>query len=99
MPTLTLKPDTHVKLRYPMPERGVIRFFVEADIPVTTYVFDEQELREFYKSKNEFDSHGGFAYRRRHQQRLKLDFSGWWYLVIMNDSNTEPAAVYYEVSY
>ncbi len=98
MPVATLKPNTHMKIRFPVPRSGRITFRVEADRPVSTYVLSPEELQEFYK-QDEFDSHGGFTNRRFHEQRVKLDFTGWWYLVILNESAREPVAVHYEVAY
>lgn len=98
MPTTTLKPDTHLRIRYPTPRRGVVEYHVEADRPVTTFVLDEKGLREFYKGGDVYSYYGGFYGRREHHQELRLPFRGWWYLVIENLSETEPVAVHYEVS-
>jgi hypothetical protein len=100
MQTALLKPDTHLRIRYPVPRKGWIEYTVEADgVPVTTWVLDEKGLKEFNSGKEDVSSYyGGFAQRYKHHQELKLPFSGWWYLIIENNSHDDPAAVHYEVS-
>jgi hypothetical protein len=100
MRTALLKPDTHLRIRYPVPSDGWIEYTVEADgAPVTTWVLDEDGLKEFNNGKKDvFSYYGGFPKRYKHHQELKLPFRGWWYLIIENNDRYEPAAIHYEVS-
>jgi hypothetical protein len=100
MQTALLKPDTHLKIRYPVPRDGRIEYTVEADgAPVTTWVLDEQGVKEFNKGKEIIESYyGGFPKRGYHHQELRLPFRGWWYLIIENPSRSDSSAVHYEVS-
>ena len=98
MPTALLKPNSYLRVRYPVPRRGLIEYTVEASRPVDTFVLDEEGLKEFLgKGKDIYSYHGGFANRYEHHQELRLPFRGWWYLVI-NNQNRESVAVHYEVS-
>jgi hypothetical protein len=100
MPTALIRPRSHLRVKYPVPRTGRIEYEVEADNPVTTYVLDEEGLKEFQNGRTEYieSYYGGFPYRRVHYQSLKLPFrSGNWYLVIKNDQD-KAVAVHYEVS-
>ncbi len=99
MPTVTVQPDHHLQLRYRVPRSGVVEYHVEAERPVTTFVVDEEGLREFMDEGGEVGSYyGGFARRYRHDEEVRFPFRrGWWYLVIVNNEST-PVAVHYEVS-
>jgi len=100
MQTALLKPDTHLRVRYPVPRNGWVEYTVEADgVPVTTWILDDDGLREFNSGRKDITSYyGGFTHRYKHHQEIRLPFRGWWYLIIENDSRSEPAAVSYEVS-
>jgi hypothetical protein len=94
----TLRPYSYLKVRYPVPKRGLIDYKVEAERPVDTFVLDEEGLREFLgKGRDVYSYYGGFSNRYEHHQELRLPFRGWWYLVIDNNQD-EPVKVYYEVS-
>jgi len=98
MPMALIKPRGYLRVRYSVPRRGLIEYYVQADKPVSTYVLDEQGLSGFLgKGEDVYSYYGGFPSRREHRQELRLPFRGWWYLVIDND-NREPVAVHYEVS-
>ena len=98
MPTALLKPNGHLRVRYRVPRRGLIEYKVEANRPVTTFVLDEEGLKEFMgRGEDVYSYYGGFSKRREHYQELRLPFRGWWYLVIDNP-NKEPVAIHYEVS-
>jgi hypothetical protein len=101
MPLEAIKPNSHLKLRYPVPKRHRIDYEVEANRPVTTFVLDEEGLQEYNKrgGGDVYSYYGGFPHRRVHRERVELprDLEGNWYLVIQNDSEKETVAVRYEV--
>jgi hypothetical protein len=99
MPVALIKPNSHLKIKYPVPRGRRIEYEVESDKPVTTYVLDEEGLDQFYNGRAEYITsyYGGFSGRRKHYQQLKLPFKGDWYLVIKNDQD-KAVAVHYEVS-
>jgi len=101
MPLAVIKPNNHLRLRYPTVSRKRrIEYEVEASLPVTTFVLDEEGLKEYGKRGSDVYSYfGGYAYRRVHREKVNFpsDFEGPWYLIIQNDSEKEPVAVRYEV--
>ncbi len=100
MPVALIRPNSHLKVRYPVPRGAWIEYNVEADKPVTTYILDEDGLSQFYNGRTEYITsyYGGFPNRRNHYQQLKLPFNkGHWYLIIKNDQD-KSVAVHYEVS-
>jgi len=100
MSTALLKPDSHLRIRYPVPHRGLIEYHVEADRPVDTFILDRKGLMEFLDGKTDYiySYYGGFTNRYEHHQKIKLPFHDWWYLIIRNPNKKEPVAVHYEVS-
>ena len=77
-----------------------MEYTVEASLPVTTFVLDEEGLQEYNKKGSDIYSYyGGFSHRRIHEEKVRLpsDVDGPWYLIIQNDSEKEPVAVRYEV--
>ncbi len=100
MPTLTLKPDTYVSLKYHLgDEEDAIFFSVESDIPVKTYIVRPKGL-EFFEAGKIFKYYGGFPDPRKHQsQNLWLPFTGSWYLIISNQDKRATAHLEYEVSF
>jgi hypothetical protein len=99
MPVVTIKPGKDLRVRFRVPRSRVIDYNVEAERPVTTWVLDEEGLAEFDKRRggDVRSYYGGFPNRYRHQQEIRLPFSGWWYLVIENLDDDRPVAVHYEV--
>lgn len=96
MPTQTLPPGTYLHFEFSfIRKRGTIRFNVEAEFPVDTYIIDDNGFYEF-KSGHEFTTYGGFFNREEHQQELRVPYEGYWYLVIRNPQTT-PVAIHYEV--
>jgi hypothetical protein len=100
MPLAAIKPNSHLKIRYPAPRKHRIEYEVEANLPVTTFVLDEEGLQEYNKKGSDvYSYYGGFAHRRVHKEKVILpsEFDGFWYLIIQNDSEKDPVAVRYEV--
>jgi len=97
MPTALIRPSSHLRVKYRVPPRRLVEYKVEASRPVSTFVVDEEGLREFLGRGGVYSYYGGFANRYEHQQELRLPFTGWWYLVIDNP-HKESVAVHYEVS-
>lgn len=87
----------YLSLRHRVPRRGRVEFMVESNVPVTTFVVDEDGLQEFEEGE-EVSAWGGFHNRRLHQDKLTLPFRGNWWLLIVNESRRN-AAVHYEVYY
>lgn len=87
--------DENLRLRYDAPAHGRVRFIVDAEQPVTTYVVDATGLAAL-DAGEDVPSVGGFTHRRYHEQRLGLPFQGDWWLVIMNRRD-EPVRIWYEV--
>jgi hypothetical protein len=100
MPLDTIRPNSHLKLRYSAPPNRRVRFEVEANHPVTTWVLDEEGLREYNRGRGDIESYyGGFPYRRIHEGKAVFppDFQGPWYFIIENDSKGKTVAVRYEI--
>jgi len=95
MPTQTLPANSYIYFKFHFRRRGVIKFYVEAELPVDTYVVDEPGFENF-TSGYEFTTYGGFTNREKHQQELRVPFEGYWYLIIQNHQ-IRGIAVHYEV--
>ena len=95
MSTQTLPADNYIYFEFRFRRRGVIKFYVEAEFPIDTYVVDSQGFNDF-QSGHGYDIYGGFAGQVEHRQELKVPFDGDWYLVIKNP-RPESVAVHYEV--
>jgi len=99
MPLDVIKPHSHLKLSYPSPRKPRIEYEVEANRPVTTFVLDDEGLREYNTRGSDVYSYfGGFTNRRVHREKVEFpkDFAGPWYLIIQNSTNS-PVAVNYQV--
>jgi hypothetical protein len=100
MPLTAIKPNSHLKLRYPIDRRRRIEYEVEANLPVTTFILDEEGLQEYNsRGSDVYSYYGGFSHRRVHREKVELpsDFDGPLYLIIQNDDEKQPVAVRYEV--
>lgn len=95
LPTTLLPANKFIFTGYKIPTSGRVEFFVESELPVTTYILDEEGLEDF-QAGDEIYSYGGFTNRKLHHEKLYLDFKGIFYLVIMNEKN-EPTAIHWEV--
>jgi hypothetical protein len=93
-----IKPNKHLRLRYRVPRKHRIEYRVEASLPVTTFVLDEDGLEEYNKKGSDvYSYYGGFSHRKHHAEKVDIPFDGFWYLIIQNDSDTVPVAITYEV--
>ncbi len=100
MPTVLIPPNQNIAPRYRVPDSGVIRFTLESDIPVETYIVRPGGLDVFNEGKHNFKYYGGFpAARRIQSQKLVLPFEGRWHLLIINRDKSESASVDYSVYY
>jgi hypothetical protein len=100
MPKIRLGPDENVRLRYSVPESGLIEFELDADHPVKTYIVRPRGLELFDEGSRWFKYYGGFPDARKLQsQELRLPFEGPWYLLIVNPNRQSPVNVNYEVHY
>ena len=100
MPTVRIGPDENARLRYSVPESGLVEFELEADHPVRTYIVRPRGLELFDEGKRSFKYYGGFPDARRKQhQTVRLPFEGSWYLLIINDDEEESVRVTYDVYY
>lgn len=97
MPKAMIAPMSFRQVRYTMPEPGMFEFVVNSDLPVTTFVVDEEGLREFLDNEPEIENYyGGAPARRRVHQQVEIPFQGRVYLLIINE-NDEPSRVNYSV--
>ncbi len=100
MPSVTIGPDQHVRLKYSVPKSRLVEFDIDADRPVKSYVLGPKALARFSEGSETFKYFGGFPDPRETQsQTVRLPFTGSWYLVIMNPDNRDSVVVDYEVKY
>ncbi len=95
LPITRLSPHTHLRASQPVPRRRWVRFRVEADAPIHTYVVDTFGMSNFYANRD-FETHGGFKNKETHTQHLRLPFRGNWHLLVVNPLDEE-VAVFYEI--
>jgi hypothetical protein len=77
--------------QYNVPLNGVIRFEVEAQLPITAVVMDEPNFAAFRQGLK-YSSWGPATQATEHKQQWTLPFRGKWFLVMIN-RNPQPAAV------
>ena len=100
MPSVTIGPDEHVRLKYNVPKSRLVEFEIDADRPVKSYILGPKALMRFSEGSETFKYYGGFPDPRATQrQTVRIPFSGSWYLVIMNPNKRHPVEVEYEVYY
>ena len=100
MANVTIKPDQFVELKYKVPETGFVKFEIDAESPVKSYVLGPGSLRRFLEGSKRFKYYGGFPDpREKQKQEVRIPFDGSWYLVIMNPNKSDPVDVEYEVYY
>ncbi len=100
MAKVRIGPKENIRPLYHVPDSGTIRFTLESDIPVETYIVRPAGLEFFDQGSNTFKYYGGFPDSRRHQsQTLRLPFEGKWHLLIVNRNDEDSATVDYSVYY
>jgi len=100
MPTITLKPDTNVRMAFTTSRNRWVTLELDANHPVESYIVRPRGLEVFDEGRSTFRYYGGLARpRRHHYQELRLPFEGRWYLLIVNRNRTDTAKVRYEVTY
>jgi hypothetical protein len=100
MPSVMIPPNKNIAPRYRVPDSSIIRFNLEADIAVQTYIVRPAGLALFNEGKHNFKYYGGFPAARKNQsQTLVLPFEGIWHLLIINRNTEEAAVVDYSVYY
>jgi len=100
MPRVKIGPDENIRLRYSVPDSGLVEFEIEADHPVKSYIVRPRGLELFDEGSTTFRYYGGFPEpRRRHYQEVRLPFGGSWYLLVVNPDRDDSANVSYEVRY
>ncbi len=100
MTAIRIGPNENLRPRYHVPDSGMIRFTVESDIPVQTYIVRPGGLEYFDAGSRSFKYYGGFPDARRKQaQTLRLPFEGKWHLLIINRNDEDYATVEYAVYY
>jgi hypothetical protein len=100
MPSLTLRPNTYITMKYHISDEDAVVLSLKADIPVKTYIVRPKGLDLFEEGSQTFKYYGGFPDPRKEQfQELLLPFSGDFYLIVSNPSKTSSARVDLEVSF
>lgn len=100
MTRTTIGPDENLRLRFSVPKDHIIKFEIDADHPVKSYIVRQRGLELFDDGSKSFKYYGGFPEARREQeQELILPFDGHWYLIIMNPDRNREVEVHYEVYY
>lgn len=95
-----IPPNEHIAPRYRVPDSGVIRFRLDSNIPVQTYIVRPGGLESYRDGSRTFKYYGGFPEARMNQrQTLTLPFEGPWHLLIINKDGTRSASVNYSVYY
>ena len=100
MPTQTLPAQNYIYFSYNFQRRflgvNLIKFYVESQFPIDTYVVDQAGLQNFQSGLN-FTTYGGLINATEHKQDVRGLHEGAWYLII-NNKGHQPTAVHYEVS-
>ena len=95
MPTQTFPANTYLSFEYNFHRIGTIKFYVESEFPIDTFIVDMHGYNEF-QSGREYTTYGGFNNREEHRQELRVPYEGYWYLIIHNPQ-PNASAVHYEV--
>jgi len=100
MPTQTLSANSYIYFTFAFQGRffrdARIRFYVESELPISTFIVDESGFGEF-QSGREYTYYGGFSNITEHRQEFRVPHEGVWYLIVSNNQNMN-TAIHYEVS-
>ena len=100
MPTQTLPAQHYIYFSYNFRSGllrvNLIKFYVESEFPIDTYVVDQAGLQDF-QSGRQFTTHGGLINAFEHKQEIRVPHEGDWYLIVNNKGN-QSTAVHSEVS-
>lgn len=100
MPATPIGPNQHIRPYYDVPAGSLIRFRVQSDRSVETYIMDGFNLGLFQRGDRGFRYFGGFPTQQTyHTQELRIPTSGGFYLVIVNRDPQAAAFVQYDVTY
>jgi hypothetical protein len=98
VPTKLINPGNYRKIIFATPRHHKVHLLVESSSPVKVRIVDAPDL-EKYRTGKVFN---GLKYKARTLLRREIEmpshFSDQWYLILENDSDTEPVAVHYEVA-
>ena len=88
-----------MKIAYSVPKKRRIQYEVEAERPVTTFILDDEGLKQYNSGDDVESYYGGFPHRYYHNEKITFppDFTGPWYLIIQNDDAKYHVAVKYQV--
>jgi len=100
MPTQTLPAQHYIHFSYNFQSgffrTNLIKFYVESEFPVDTYIVDLLGLQNFQAGRA-FTTYGGLINAIEHRQEIRVPYEGEWYLII-NNKGYQPTAIHYEVS-
>ena len=74
-----------------------MRFEVDSEYAISTFVLDETGYNLFRQGSPYYYRYGGFDNATEHRGEVFVPFRGKVYLVMMNRSLTLPTAVHYNV--
>lgn len=95
MPTKIVPGNRHLHLRYRVRRGTHFQFEVEASRSVTTYLVDAEGLADF-RAGEEFAVYAGQDDLRYHDDEADIPFTGFVWLIILND-HVQDVAVHYKV--
>ncbi len=78
--------------------RAIAKIHIESDVPVTSFVVDNQGLNAILDGSNTFHHYGGQDDVKIHDFNVSDIFKAW-YLVIINYNTDKPADVRYSVKF
>jgi len=99
MPTVKIKPGKDLQVKFRVPRSRIIEYEVTATRPVSTFILDDEGLKEFLDNRGDgiTSYYGGFHRRYDHHQEIRLPFTGWGYLVVQNLDENSPVEVHYDI--
>jgi len=97
MPTFTLGPNEHERIKFQVPKDHWVEFNVEADRPVDVWIVDREGLRQFYEVEKTIECYYRRLRSKQHHEEIELPFRGSWWLLIVNRDEEHSVAVHYDV--